>query len=88
VPAILDLIQRCLNDEDRADAVVRSAFGLIGDLADAFPGGQLKPLLLAEWIGTELRSKTRMSAETKKTMRWAREVSRLRSKIEAQGPDT
>jgi importin subunit beta-1 len=54
---------------------VRSSFGLIGDLADTFPNGQLKPLLLQEWVGNELRSKARMAPETKKTMRWAREVS-------------
>jgi hypothetical protein len=77
VPEIFDLIQRSLSDEERTDAVVKSSFGLIGDLAETFPNGQLKNLLLAEWIHQELRSKSRMSSETKRTARWAREVSDL-----------
>jgi hypothetical protein len=71
---MLDLIQRALSDDERSDAVVRLSFGIIGDLADTFPNGQLKNLLSAEWIAVELRSKARASAETKKTARWAREV--------------
>ena len=66
-------------EEERSDTSVKLSFGLIGDLADAFPSGQLKPLFLAEWVASELRSRARMPAETKKTMRWAREV-RCRSK--------
>lgn len=75
VPSILDLVQRSLNDEDRQDPVTRLSYGLIGDLADAFPGGQLKPLLLQSWIASELRSRQRMPDETRRTMRWAREAS-------------
>lgn len=71
---ILELIHRCLADEERADSLVRLSYGLLGDLADCFPGGQIKQLLLEGWVISELRSKHRMPAETKKTMRWAREV--------------
>ncbi|KAG6911089.1 hypothetical protein DXG01_004604 [Tephrocybe rancida] len=71
---ILNLIQRCLADEERTDSLVRLCYGLLGDLADSFPGGQLKQLLLNQWIASELRSKGRMPPETKKTMRWAREM--------------
>jgi importin subunit beta-1 len=71
---MLDLIQRALSDDERSDGVVRLSFGIIGDLADTFPNGQLKNLLSAEWIAVELRSKARVSTETKKTARWAREV--------------
>lgn len=53
---------------------MRLCYGLLGDLADSFPGGQLKQILLHPWIASELRSKNRMPPETKKTMRWAREV--------------
>jgi importin subunit beta-1 len=75
VPAILELIQRCLQDEERSDSLVRNAFGLLGDIADTFPNGEIKNILLQPWIATELRAKVRMGAETRKTMRWAREVS-------------
>ncbi|KAI5990413.1 karyopherin Kap95 [Pisolithus albus] len=71
---ILELIQRCLADEERTESTLKLCFGLIGDLADCFPDGELKQLLLSEWIALELRSKRGMSPETKKTMRWAREM--------------
>ncbi|KAG6899172.1 hypothetical protein C0993_012665 [Termitomyces sp. T159_Od127] len=72
-PDVLGLIQRCLADEERTDALVRLCYGLLGDLADAFPAGEMKQVLLAPWVAAELRSKSRMPPETKKTMRWARE---------------
>ncbi|KAJ3482200.1 hypothetical protein NLI96_g7140 [Meripilus lineatus] len=74
VPHILELIQRCFSDTERSDAVTKSCYGLIGDLADTFPNGQIKQFLLVEWVSSELRSKGRLQAETKKTMRWAREM--------------
>lgn len=73
-PSILELIYRCLSDEERTEPVVKLSYGLLGDLADSFPAGQLKPLLLQPWVASELRTRQRMSPETKKTMRWAREV--------------
>lgn len=54
---------------------MRLSYGLLGDLADTFPQGQIKQYLLSPWIANELRSKFKMPGETKKTMRWAREVS-------------
>ena len=72
--SILDLVRRCLADDERSDTLMRLSYGLIGDLADSFPAGQLKQLLLQTWIASELRSRHRMPDETKKTMRWAREV--------------
>jgi importin subunit beta-1 len=75
VPSILDLIQRCLKDDDRTDATMRLSYGLIGDLAASFPRGEIKNLLLSHWIAGELRTKFKMPGETKKTLRWAREVS-------------
>ncbi|KAJ3505061.1 hypothetical protein NLJ89_g7615 [Agrocybe chaxingu] len=71
---ILELVHRCLVDEERSDALMRLSYGLIGDLADCFPGGQLKQLFLVNWVAQELRSRQRMVEETKKTMRWAREA--------------
>ncbi|KAL5520367.1 hypothetical protein ACEPAG_9591 [Sanghuangporus baumii] len=73
-PAILDLVQRCLADEERSESVVKLGYGLIGDLADAFPNGQLKQLLLSEWLAQALRQKARVSGDAKKTVRWAREM--------------
>jgi importin subunit beta-1 len=71
---ILELIQRCLSDDERTEPLVKLAFGLIGDLADCFPNGQIKQYLLQEWIANELRNKRGLTAEAKKTMRWAKEM--------------
>jgi importin subunit beta-1 len=75
--SILGLVRRCLADDERSDALMRLSYGLIGDLADSFPAGQLKQLLLQNWIASELRSRHRMPDETKKTMRWAREMVKI-----------
>ncbi|KAF9265156.1 ARM repeat-containing protein [Marasmius fiardii PR-910] len=72
--SILDLIQRCLADEERSDSLAKLCYGLLGDLADAFPNGQIKQPLLQNWVASELKSRVRMSADAKKTMRWAREM--------------
>ncbi len=74
VPAILELVQRCLLDSEKTETTIKLAVGLIGDLADAFPNGQIKQLLLADWIANELRVKGRLPPETKRTLKWAREV--------------
>lgn len=77
VSAMLDLVRRTFDDDERTDAAMKLGFGLIGDLADTFPNGQIKEYLLADWIALSLKNKSRLSPETKKTMRWAREVSQV-----------
>jgi len=74
---VLELVHRCLADDERTDSIMRLCYGLIGDLADCFPNGQLRQLLLASWIASELRSRHRMPDETKKAMRWAREMVKI-----------
>ncbi|KAJ3709606.1 armadillo-type protein [Lentinula raphanica] len=72
--SILDLTQRCLADDEKTESLAKLCYGLIGDLADAFPNGEIKQLLLQSWIASELKAKHRMSADAKKTMRWARDM--------------
>lgn len=74
-PSVLELIQRCLTDDEKTESLVKLCYGLLGDLADSFPGGQLKQLLLQPWIASELKARHRMNQDVKKTMRWARDVS-------------
>ncbi|GBE87129.1 ARM repeat-containing protein [Sparassis latifolia] len=74
VQGMLELTQLCLADSERTESSVKASIGLIGDLADSFPEGQIKQYLLAEWIASELRAKGRLPPETKKTLRWAREM--------------
>lgn len=71
----MDLIRRALEDEDRTEAALKLAVGLIGDLADTFPSGEIKEFLLADWVAIALKNKSRVSSESRKTMRWAREAS-------------
>lgn len=72
IPNILKLVQRCLADTERTEATVKLCYGLIGDIADSFPGA--KNLLLAEWIAVEFRTRSRYSSDTKRVMRWAKEM--------------
>lgn len=71
---ILELVQKVLADDNNGEPLDKLAFGVVGDLADAFPNGELKPVLLAEWIGTSLVSRKGYDKETKTTVKWAREV--------------
>jgi importin subunit beta-1 len=68
-------VKRALGEDERLDSLLRLSYGLIGDLADCFSQGQIKPVLLQDWLIGELRVKQRMQGETKKTLRWARDVS-------------
>ena len=77
VPSILELVQHCAADDDRSESTIKMCYGLIGDLADSYSNGQIKQLLLAEWVVQTLRSKVRVTQDTKATMRWAKEVSIL-----------
>jgi len=72
--AILELCQQVLHDDNSGESLDKLAYGVIGDLADAFPQGQIKQYLLAEWVARILNTKARYSKETKMTIRWAREM--------------
>lgn len=72
-PPVLEFIQRCLSDEERSEAIVKSSYGLLGDIADSFPNGQLKQFLMVEWVAQHLRPKARVSSDCKPNLRWARE---------------
>ncbi|KAF9025097.1 ARM repeat-containing protein [Hymenopellis radicata] len=60
---ILELIFHSLSDEERSESVIKF--------------GQLKAALLQPWVASELRARSRMNPETKKTMRWAREMVKV-----------
>jgi len=71
-PSIFQFLQT-VYDEDHSEAVLKQSAGLIGDLADTFPNGQLKEVLLQDWVASLLKTKIRNS-DIKKTLRWAREM--------------
>lgn len=76
-PTIISVLHLCLTDQNRTDAIVRAAIGLLGDLADTFPDGSLRGQLASDWVDQSLRiarSKTgagASSAETRKLAKWA-----------------
>jgi importin subunit beta-1 len=77
VPTILELIHRSMVDEERPETVFKLALGLIGDLAETFPNGEIRDLLLEEWLVNTLKSKNRgIGPETKRTLKWAKEMVR------------
>jgi len=82
LPYIADVftfLHLTLTDQDRSETILRSAIGLLGDLAEAFPNGQLKEPLNSPWVGDLLKAgRTKLGgSETKKVAKWAREVRRL-----------
>ena len=67
-----------LTDSDRTETILRSSIGLLGDLAEAFPNGQLKEALSSTWVTDLLKAgRTKLGGpETKKVAKWAKDVSR------------
>ena len=67
-----------VSDPERPEFVTKSLIGLIGDLADAFPPGQFKPLFSADWIDGLLRevkaNRSAYSSQTKEVTKWAKEM--------------
>ena len=70
-------MQLIVTDQDRTDSILKSAVGLLGDLAEAFPSGQLKSHLQGEWVTESVKvARTRSTdAEGKAVAKWAKEVS-------------
>ncbi|ERS98490.1 hypothetical protein HMPREF1624_05274 [Sporothrix schenckii ATCC 58251] len=77
VQPIFQLLNVLANDGNRSESLMRSAMGVIGDLAEAFPNGQLTEALRQEWvlrIIKETRTNREYSSRTVDTARWAREL--------------
>ncbi|KAK0723868.1 armadillo-type protein [Apiosordaria backusii] len=76
VRSIFEMLNVIANDANRSEALMRSAMGVIGDLADAYPNGQLVDAFRADWL-TAMIKETRQNREfqprTIDTARWARE---------------
>lgn len=73
-------------DSNRTEEISRGMVGLLGDLAEAFPTGQLRPLFSthAGWIDLffkELKTDREASMATREVLKWAREVIRRQQQI-------
>lgn len=74
---MFEFLATVYSDPERSDNLLRSMIGLIGDLADSFPGGDIKNFLMADWIVQclkEGRSSRQQSVTTKEVARWAKEM--------------
>ncbi|OHW92830.1 importin subunit beta-1 [Colletotrichum incanum] len=76
VPSIFQLLNMIASDMNRSEALMRASMGVIGDLADAYPNGELVDVFRQEWL-TALIKETKTNREfqprTIETARWARE---------------
>jgi importin subunit beta-1 len=76
IEAIFGLIRVIYNDTNRTEALLRSCCGVIGDLADAFPNGELREHFREDYLtalARETRSNQDFLSRTRDTARWARE---------------
>lgn len=77
VQPIFQLLNIISGDDNRSESLMRSSMGVIGDLAEAFPNGQLAEALRQEWVLRlikETRTNREYSQRTVETARWAREL--------------
>jgi importin subunit beta-1 len=78
------------SDPDKSEDTLKSMVGIIGyfqmfsfltfsDVAEAFPGGELREFFQQEWISEclkQARSRPGYRSSTRETARWARELVR------------
>ncbi|KAJ5625043.1 hypothetical protein N7510_001352 [Penicillium lagena] len=76
VESIFQLLHNISQEGNRSEGLMRSSMGVIGDLADAFPNGELAAYFRNDWVTTlvrETRTTRHFSARTIETARWTRE---------------
>jgi importin subunit beta-1 len=79
VPSIFAFLQMVLADQDRTENIIKLCVGLVGDLAEMFPQGQIKAQVQKDWVAEAIKiSRTRLGAEGKATAKWAKEVRAVR----------
>jgi importin subunit beta-1 len=78
VEGMVGFLRQLHEDNDKPEAVLRGAIGLLGDMADAF-GPQLKQIFAADWVEALLksgRSGRGASLSTKEVAKWAKQMVR------------
>ncbi|KAG5984451.1 hypothetical protein E4U55_004795 [Claviceps digitariae] len=76
VPTIFNLLAQIANDTLRSESLMRASMGVIGDLADAYPNGELVEAFRQDWITAmikETKTNRDFASRTIETARWARE---------------
>jgi importin subunit beta-1 len=76
VPAIFNVLNLIANDMNRSESLMRASMGVIGDLADAYPNGELVDAFRQDWVTAmikETKTNREFQPRTIETARWARE---------------
>ncbi|KAL9056659.1 MAG: hypothetical protein Q9162_002831 [Coniocarpon cinnabarinum] len=84
VDAIFRLLHTISMDLNRSEALLRSSMGVLGDLADAFPNGEIADYYRNDWVASmvkEAKSNRDHSARTIQTAKWAREQVRRQTSM-------
>ncbi|KAL4785878.1 armadillo-type protein [Aspergillus varians] len=87
IQPIFELLRIISQDpSSRSEGLMRSAMGVLGDLADAYPDGSIAPYFRNEWVANlvrETRTNREYGPRTIDTARWARE--QVKNQINMQG---
>ncbi|KAL3965056.1 hypothetical protein ACCO45_002060 [Purpureocillium lilacinum] len=76
VPTIFSLLNSIASDMNRSEALMRASMGVIGDLAEAYPNGELVDAFRQDWLTAmikETKTNREFQSRTIETARWARE---------------
>ncbi|CAJ2503965.1 Uu.00g113590.m01.CDS01 [Anthostomella pinea] len=76
VQTIFQLLNIISQDMNRSESLMRSSMGVIGDLADAYPNGELADAFRQDWVTAmikETKTNREFQSRTIDTARWARE---------------
>ncbi|BFZ54163.1 karyopherin Kap95 [Savitreella phatthalungensis] len=75
VQGMFTFLSVCHGDAETPERLRRAIIGLIGDLAESFPQGQLKPFLQQDWVAECLKMGRARGVQqsTKEVAKWANE---------------
>ncbi|KAI0393373.1 armadillo-type protein [Xylariaceae sp. FL0594] len=79
IESIFMLLNIVAQDMNRSEPLMRASMGVIGDLADAYPNGELVEAFRQDWLMAmikETKSNREFQSRTIDTARWAREQVR------------
>ena len=76
IESIFQLLQTIYQDPNRTEALLRSSMGVVGDISEAFPGGEYSHYFRQDSLtamARDVRANKEFSQRTIDTARWARE---------------
>jgi len=84
IESIFELLHGVFLNPDRTEALLRSSMGVVGDISEAFPNGEVSAYFRNDWLtpmARETRSNKDYSPRTQDTARWAREQIKRQSAL-------